>query len=67
MERTPKFGLFEMLSKSKPVDTVLELSQPIETLADKKPRDQNLMPARGIVIGMIVSAALWAGIIAALI
>lgn len=56
-----------MLSKSKPVETVLELSQPIEAPADQEPRDENLTSARGIVIGIVISIALWAGIIAALI
>jgi len=67
MERTPKFGMFEMLSKPRPVETVLELSRPIEAPADQGPRDENLTSARGIVIGIVISVALWAGIIAALI
>ncbi|MGH9365794.1 MAG: hypothetical protein ACRD1B_11110 [Thermoanaerobaculia bacterium] len=56
-----------MSTNTKPVETVLELNQPVEALVEKKRPDENTAPARGIVIGIAASVAIWAAIIAALI
>lgn len=56
-----------MLSRPKPVETVLELSRPVEAQADLERREDYAAPARGIIIGIVISAAVWAAIIAALI
>ena len=59
--------MFEMLSRPKPVETVLELSRPVEAQADLDRREDYAAPARGIIMGIVISAAVWAAIIAALI
>jgi hypothetical protein len=53
------------IKRSKLADSVLDLSRPIE--ADQEHGEDPTAPARGIVIGIVISAALWALIIAALI
>ncbi len=56
-----------MLSGSKPAETVLELDEPVEALVEERRLEDNLAPARGVIIGIIASVAIWAAIIAALI
>jgi hypothetical protein len=55
----------EMLSRPKAAETILDLSTPRERPVARDYRDDS--PARGIVIGIAISAVLWAAIIAALI
>jgi hypothetical protein len=65
MASSPESGSMDMLTSPKAAQTTLELNP-----ARVKPRTRNYgdsAAARGIVIGIAISALLWAAIIAALI